>query len=53
MLIRPDGHIASAGDAGTPAGRPAGVPLHTALLRCTSATGQQSITEKEIIDVAS
>jgi 3-(3-hydroxy-phenyl)propionate hydroxylase len=53
MLIRPDGHIASAGDAGTPAGRPAGVPLHTALLRCTGAIGQQFITERETIDVAS
>jgi 3-(3-hydroxy-phenyl)propionate hydroxylase len=53
LLIRPDGHIASAGDAGTPAGPPAGVPLHTALLLCTSAIGQQSITERETIDVAS
>ena len=53
MLIRPDGHIASAGDAGTPAGRPAGVLLHTALLRCTSTTCHQSITEKEVIHVAS
>ena len=53
MLIRPVGHIASAGDAGTPAGPPAGVPLHTALLRCTSAAGQQSITEREVNHVAS
>jgi 3-(3-hydroxy-phenyl)propionate hydroxylase len=53
MLIRPDGHIASAGDAGTPAGRPAGVLLHPALLRCTRATGHQFITEtREITNVA-
>ncbi len=51
MLIRPDGHIAAAGDPAR-AGRPPGALLHAALLRCTRTDSHQSITEKEVTDVA-